>query len=177
MLIQSANEFSPFVNTIDNSYLSVEIREIDNIKEKRKWMEYFLKDYSGGVLPLNPHMFGIMCRYFVGRVDGKDVGFIRITNKTEHFKKYFNGEVWNASDAYVKKPYRGNSILRQMIEYVMTNHKVLSVRMETERLEKSQRYYKSLGFNYAWSFDNGELAIAVTDELREAAIKRNKDMI
>ncbi len=48
--------------------------------------------------------------------------------------------------------------------------------METERLEKSHRYYKSLGFNYAWSFDNGELAIAVTDKLKEAAIKRNEDM-
>jgi hypothetical protein len=176
MMIKSANEFSSFLSAKDSNCLAVEIREIQNIKEKRKWMEYFRKDYSGGVKPLHPNMFGSMCRYFVGRVDGKDVGFIRITNKTEHFKKYFSSEVWNASDAYVKKAYRGNSVLRQMIEYVMTNHQVLSVRMETERLEQSHRYYKSLGFNYAWHFDDGELAIAVTDELKDAAIKRNEDM-
>jgi hypothetical protein len=176
MLCERVNVMSSNVNTIEFKYLEAEIREIENIKEKRKWMEYFQKDYSGGVIPLNPHMFGSLCRYFVASVDGKDVGFIRITNKTEHFKKYFNGEVWNASDAYVKRIYRGHSILRQLIEYVMENHQVLSVRMETERLEKSHRYYKSLGFNYAWSFDNGELAIAVTDKLKEAAIKRNEDM-
>ena len=73
MLIQSANEYSSFVSTIGNNYLTVEMKEIENIKEKRKWMEYFQKDYSGGVIPLNPHMFGSMCRYFVGSVNGKDV--------------------------------------------------------------------------------------------------------
>jgi len=176
MSIQNSNGNSCDFATMDVNYISVAIREIKDVKEKRKWTEYFRKDYSGEVNPINQYMFGDMCRYFVARADGKDVGFIRITNQTENFKKYFEGDVWNAASAYVKKPYRGQSILRQMIEYVMENCQVSSLRIENERYEKNRVYYKTLGFSYAWTVGNGKLVIAVTEELKEAAIRRNKDM-
>lgn len=107
----------------------VKIREITNIKEKRKWMEYFIKGYSGSLIGLQPEMFGKTCKFFVASVDGKDAGFIRITNSTKTWSKYYNAEGWNASDAYVKKPYRSKGVLRQLLEYVVENHNVVSVRL------------------------------------------------
>jgi GNAT superfamily N-acetyltransferase len=153
----------------------VKVREITNIKEKRKWMEYFTKGYSGSLIGLQPQMFGEICRFYVASVDGKDAGFIRITNYTETWSKYYESEVWNASDAYVKKPYRSSGVLRKLLEYVIENCNVVSVRLETERLNRYSRYYKTLGFTYAWSFDNGELCIAVIEKLKDAAIQRNKE--
>lgn len=153
----------------------VKIREITDIKEKRKWMEYFTKGYSGSLIGLQPEMFGKTCKFFVASVGGKDAGFIRITNYTETWTKYYKDEVWNASDAYVKKPYRSNGVLRQLLEYVIKNNDVLSVRLETHRLNRFGSYYKGLGFTHAWSFDNGELCIAVTEKLKNAAIQRNKE--
>jgi len=160
-------------NSIDFLLPVVKIREITNIKDKRKWMEYFKRGYSGGLVALQPEMLGKACRFFVASVDGKDAGFIRITNCTNCWSKYYNDEAWNASDAYVKKPYRSNGVLRQLLEYVVENCNVVSVRLETERLNRYSCYYKTMGFTYAWSFGNDELCIAVIDKLKDAAIKRN----
>lgn len=154
-----------------------EVKEITNLKEKRKWMEYFDKGYSGSTIGLQPAMFGTLCRYFLAIVDGKEAGFIRITDYTEMWSKYYDGQVWSASDALVKKPYRNQAVLRRLLIYVIENCHVKSVRLETERLHKNSRYYKSLGFSYAWSFGDGQIAIAVQKELESAAMKRNADGI
>ena len=159
----------------DYSSPVVKIREITNIKEKRKWMEYFYKGYSGSLIGLKPEIFGENCKFFVASVDGKDAGFIRITNYTNDWSRYYYDEVWNASDAYVKKPYRSKGVLRQLLAYVIDNCNVVSVRLETERLNDYHLYYKTLGFTYAWSIYNCELSIAVFDKLKEAAEKRNKE--
>ena len=135
MFYQDVNVVESEEQAIDFVLPVVTIREIVNVKEKRKWMDYFRKNYTGGQIPLQPIMFGPLCRYFVASIDGKDAGYIRISNHTEYFEKYYKGQVWNASDAYVKKPYRRNSILRQMIEYVMTNCNVKTLRIETKRLD------------------------------------------
>jgi GNAT superfamily N-acetyltransferase len=152
-----------------------EVKEITKLKEKRKWMEYFNKGYSGFTIGLQPAMFGPLCRYFLAIVDGKGAGFIRITDYTETWSKYYDGQVWNASDAFVKKPYRNQLVLRRLLMYVIENCHVKSARLETERLRRNSRYYKSLGFSYAWSFGDGEMTIAVQKDLESAAIKRNAD--
>jgi hypothetical protein len=154
----------------------IKIREITNIKEKRKWMEYFTKGYSGSTIGLYPAMFSEICRYFVAEVDGKDAGFIRITNYTDDWENYYSGEVWNASDAYVKKPYRSKLVLRKLLEFVITNCNVVMARLETERLFNKEYYYRSLGFTYAWTVGVDEqLSIAVIEKLKEAAIRKNND--
>ena len=151
------------------------IREITNIKEKRKWMVYFKKSYSGGQIALNADMLGVYCRFFVASLNGKDAGFIRITNYTNSWSEYYDGDVWSASDAYVKKPYRGNAVLRQLLEYVIENCNVMSMLIETERLMCYESYYRTLGFNYGWTFGDKVLSWAVTDKLKDAAIKRHDD--
>ncbi|ALK91335.1 GNAT family N-acetyltransferase [Limnohabitans sp. 103DPR2] len=154
----------------------IKIREITNIKEKRKWMEYFTKGYSGSTIGLYPAMFSEICRYFVAEVDGKDAGFIRITNYTETWKNYYDGQVWNASDAYVKQPYRSKLVLRKLLEFVIANCNVVMARLETERLYNKQYYYRTLGFTYAWTVGEDEqISIAVIEKLKEAAIRKNID--
>lgn len=163
------------VGDIDSGglFLSVvKIREITNIKEKRKWMEYFIKAYSGPLLRLHPDMLGKFCRFFVASIDGKDAGFIRITNCTNDWSKYYSGEAWNAADAYVKKSYRSNGVLRQLLEYVVDHCNVVSVRMKTERLERYSRYYAALGFTNAWTICDGDLSIAVIDKFMDAVERR-----
>lgn len=157
------------------TFSNVEIQEVTQLREKRKWMDHFSKAYSGSLTGIQPVMFTERCRYFKALVEGKEAGFIRISNYTDVWRNYYDGEVWSASDAYVKKPYRNISILRQLLLFVMGNCNVKAVRLETERLNKNAKYYNTLGFTYGWSFDEGELSIAVVKELEEAAIKRNAD--
>ena len=117
-------------------------------------------------------MLGKACRFFVASVDGKDAGFIRITNYTNAWSKYYSDEVWNASDAYVKKLYRSKGVLRQLLEYVVENCNVFTVLLETKRLNRYSIYYKTMGFTYTWSFGDG-LSMAIFDKLKDAAIKKN----
>ena len=147
------------------------IREITSITEKKKWMNAFFKHYSGQKIAINPYMLGKISRFFVSSIKGKDIGFIRITNYTEHYKKFSNEEVWNASDAYVKGPYRGRLVLRSLLEFVIRNCNVKMVRLETSRHIKNCHYYTSLGFNFSRRVGDGYLSIAVKDEIKEAFIK------
>jgi GNAT superfamily N-acetyltransferase len=152
--------------------LNVSVVEVFDLKEKRKWMELFRKNYSGGLMQLNPMMFSEKyCRFFVAIVEGKQVGFIRITNKTDAYKDFYEDEVWCASDAYIKKPYRGNGVLRRLIQEVVSKHKVKVARLETERLERCLYYYTSLGFIYGWQVQDSDLSIIVQEELIEPSIK------
>lgn len=149
----------------------IKIREITRIDEKKKWLKLFIKKYSGEKNKLNSTMLGNISRFFVGSIDGKDVGFIRITNYTETFKKHYCGEVWNASDAFVKTPYRGQSVLRHLLDFVIRDCNVKMVRMETSRLLDNFFYYRALGFNFCRKVGDGYLSIAVTNEIQDAFIK------
>jgi hypothetical protein len=149
----------------------VKIREITSIIEKKKWMKSFIKHYSGEKTSLHSHMFSKVSRFFVGSIKGKDVGFIRITNYTNVFKEHYSSQVWNASDAYVKNIYRGQSVLRQLLEYVILNCQVKMVRLETSRLAENYNYYKSLGFTFSRMVGNGSLSISVIEDLKDSFIK------
>jgi len=149
----------------------VKIREITSIIEKKKWMKSFIKHYSGEKTSLHPHMLSKISRFFVGSIKGNDVGFIRITNYTDAFKEHYNNQVWNASDAYVKNIYRGQFVLRQLLEYVILNCQVKMVRLETHRLAENYNYYNSLGFTFSRMVGNGSLSISVTNDLKDSFIK------
>lgn len=152
----------------------VQIREITRIDEKKKWMRAFIKHYSGETIPLNSAMFGEGVRFLVGSIKGKDVGFLRITDKTKFFAQHYKGKVWNASDAYVKAIYRGQSVLRQLLNFAISHYEVKMVRLETSRLIENLGYYESLGFTYSCGVEDGYLAIAVTDEIKDSFIKVTK---
>lgn len=153
----------------------INIVEIFNIKEKRKWMEFFMKNYSGGKIELNEKMFGVNCRFFVAKKNDSSLGYIRITDKTKAYEKYCKQEVWCASDAFVKKTYRNQGILYELINYVIKNCKVKVLRAETERLDRYSYYYQSLGFTDSFQIINSSLSIAVQADFAEISNKRNSD--
>ena len=146
----------------DYSLPTVRIKEITNVREKRKWLELFCKGYTGGKRRLEPQMFGNICRYFVACIDGKEAGYIRISNVTFCYPKYYGGEVWSATDAYVKSAYRGKAVLREMIQYVMTNCKVKEARLEIKRAIEYEVYYKSLGFVCVQTRQNDDICVIGT---------------
>jgi hypothetical protein len=166
--------FTPRKQEINNRALKLpelKIREITNNMEKINWMVTFMKNYSGEKAELHPEMFGEISRYFVGSIEGKDVGFIRITNYTKRFKEHYSGQVWSASDAYVENSYRSQSVLRQLMNYVISNCQVKLIRIETSRLEKYYEYYYSLGFTFSRMVDSGYISISMTEDLKEPFIK------
>lgn len=94
----------------------MEIIEITKLAEKLKWMEQFRKNYSGDCLKMSLKVHeSNFSRYFVAKEDGKELGFVRITNKSYIDSPLKN--IWCISDAYVKAPYRSNGVLKKLIQY------------------------------------------------------------
>ena len=91
----------------------MELTEIHLLAEKRKWQSRFEKAYNRYELRRSDEIFGERVRFLVAKENGKELGFIRINNKTSFFKDKIEGAVWNAADAYVKPPYRGKGVLKK----------------------------------------------------------------
>lgn len=124
----------------------MELTEIHLLAEKRKWQSRFEKAYNRYELRRSDEIFGERVRFFVAKENGKELGFIRINNKTSFFKDKIEGKVWNAADAYVKPPYRGKGVLKKMIEEVVSTHEVKMCCLVPELLSAHSAYYKRLGF-------------------------------
>jgi GNAT superfamily N-acetyltransferase len=121
------------------------IEEITKLYDKVNWIKRFKLNYSGKVT-IDSKIYGSGCRYFVAILDGKEVGFIRITNYTEMWAHVYNGIVWSASDAYVKKQYRNQHVLRRLLKYVIDHCHVKSAFIEVELYAAYYSYYRTLGF-------------------------------
>lgn len=123
----------------------MELTEIHLLAEKRKWQSRFEKAYSYE-LRLSDEIFGEGARFFVAKENGKELGFIRINNKTSFFKDKIEGEVWNAADAYVKPPYRQKGVLKSMLINVIAYNHVRMCCLVPELFASHIAYYRELGF-------------------------------
>ena len=124
----------------------MELFEIHLLAEKRKWQNRFVKAYKHTELRMSNEVFGDRVRFFVAKEDEKELGFIRINNKTDSLKDKVGCEVWNAADAYVKPPYRSQGVLGQMLQMVILNHNVKLYCLVPELFDLYNAYYKRLGF-------------------------------
>jgi len=145
----------------------MEIIEIKNLSDKLKWMKQFKKNYSGDCLklPLKVHEPHIS-RYFVAKEDGKELGFVRITNKSYIDSPLQN--IWCISDAYVKAPYRGKGILMNLIRYTKENCDVHMIFMEEERFYENWDYYQKLDFGSFIDTQSTGLAYIYDRELTDS---------
>lgn len=121
------------------------IKEITKLADKVNWMKRFKLNYSGKVT-IDSKIYGPGCRYFVAILEGKEVGFIRITNYTEMWAHVYDGIVWSASDFYVKKQHRNQHVLRRLLKYVIDHCHVKSAFIEVESYAAHYSYYQTLGF-------------------------------
>jgi GNAT superfamily N-acetyltransferase len=127
--------------------VEMELAEIHLLAEKRNWQNRFIKAYDYEVRT-SDQIFGSSSdvRFFVAKENGKELGFIRINNKTSFFKGKIEGEIWNAADAYVKPAYRNMGVLKGMLLDVISNHNVKMCCLVPELYEKHRSYYRELGF-------------------------------
>jgi GNAT superfamily N-acetyltransferase len=143
---------------------TLEIREITKLADKTKWMSEFKRNYNGKVVSFDSKIYGIGCRYFVAVLDGKEVGFIRISDYTKIWSNCYDGIIWNASDAYVKTQYRNQHVLRRLLTHVIDHCYVKSAFIEFERFIANYSYYRTLGFtNYLYGRDDWLVYIVQKD--------------
>ena len=156
----------------------MELIKISNSAEKRKWLEKFCKSYTGGMIQPSIEIYqDNICKFFVARCGGKDMGYIRLADYTELYQKYTDLPFWSACEAYVKPCYRNEGVLRFMLKECAHNHHLAAIKIETERLNKYRIYYQSLGFTYAYTVQQGYLALAFQTAYKNADIKRGEDWV
>lgn len=154
----------------------VEISEIENPKEKMKWMARFSKAYSAPLNNLDIGHIHKVSRYFVANLSGREAGFIRITDYTQEYRDVCNSEVWSVSDAYVKQAYRSKGVLWNLINYVVRNQNVRTVLIRKDSFLKNRIYYRSLGFISCLETKFGdELVFALTEEM-ELVLQRSRQL-
>lgn len=123
--------------------MSIEMVEIHNLHRQRQWYERFQADYDEGSRPFEKRLMVDNARFFVAKIRSIELGYIHIDDKSS----YFDCKVWNITAAYIKPKYRGNGILREMINYVVSNCYVQMMHISWQRYEAHRVYYQSLGFS------------------------------
>lgn len=140
-----SSELNAKTFTAIDSMSQISFKEATKKAEKKKWISRFLRSYSGSVKP-NAQVYTSNSRYFVAYSGKLELGFIRLNNKKAFFPNY-QGDVWSIADAYVKPKYRGNGVLKSLIQFSLKNHNAKMISLSTSVLDNNIGYYKKLGFS------------------------------
>ena len=172
------NQLNIFKNQNTSSHQKInenelKIKEVTKISEKAKWMDRFYKSYSGGKQKIQ--MEGLnQCQVFIATKESKELGYIRIHNKTEIFSKFFDGEVYSVCEGYVKPAYRSKGVLTALRRYVVENHNVKVIRIESERYKRNRRYFNEQGFVLAYDVTDSNISIICLPEFVDAMLAYSK---
>jgi GNAT superfamily N-acetyltransferase len=150
----------------------IEIVEVTKLAEKLKWFGCFKKAYSGELkdLPITTWESNIS-KFYVAKKGKKELGFIRINNYRKNFEEFYDGEVWNIAEVYVKKPYRGMDIATKLMKNVIKNNNVKSILIGADRYKEKKHYFNQLGFTYEMTLDIG-LSRVYLNSFKNVAITR-----
>ncbi len=152
----------------------VKLKQIGKLADKLKWMGRFRKSYSGGLRPINLKMCDDPIRFLVA-VDGdKELGFIRMY-PTDGFTPYTNEDVWLIGEGYVKPPYRGKGVLREILTLAVRDHCVKGLHIETSRFETLEAYYVTLGFTQVCATDDPMMSYVFLSSLKQVICAANDD--
>jgi hypothetical protein len=117
---------------------------ITSIREKKKWTQRFLDSYEMAKDALNYN--SQYHKFIVAKNSSSELGYLRISYKTNYFEGSFNYDIWCASDAFVKPKYRSQGILRKLIQHSISQHEVKMIYIGPKRYSSLEEYYTSLGF-------------------------------
>ena len=134
----------------DDSYDSSKIRlkKIEQIAEKKKWMERFRKAYKNG-LNKNPDIYNEIATFYVAiDAENNEVGFMRLIDYSSIYKPYTDEVVINLSEAYVKPKYRHQNILKKMIINATDELNLKMIFIDRVTYLVNLHYYLSLGFGF-----------------------------
>jgi hypothetical protein len=129
----------------------MELIELHLLADKKKWQNRFAKAYKSSELRITKEVFGDSARFFVAKTNGKEMGFIRITNKSKFFKNQVDYEIWNLSDAYVKQAYRNQGVLKEMLQIAIANQNVKVCCLVPDVFNRHYAYYEKLGFTSSFT--------------------------
>jgi len=144
--------------------------EIHQLADKKKWATRFMKQYKGEINP-NAYAYGTNSRYILAIENGKELGFVRINDKSYRFQMFTSVPVWNITDAYVKPAYRHNGVLKALIQHVIENYNVRMIYMTTDRFINNLDYYRSLGFTFYYAVKETEMMWAFQTDFKAIASK------
>ncbi len=154
------------------TFVEPDIQEVTKLASKEKWMQCFKKAYSGEIRRLPRKAYDPEnSRMFVAKLGNKEIGFIRITNYTKHFKKVYDGEVWNIAEIYIKPSHRSQGISSRLINHVLCCNHVKSILLEPERYEENQYYFNRQGFTFSLKTQDDLLRVYL-DHFKDIALRR-----
>lgn len=145
--------------------------EIHQLTEKKKWQNRFIKAY--GAIDPNANMFGTNSRFILAIENGKELGFVRINDKSSFFSIHTSMPVWNITDAYVKPAYRHKGVLKALIQHVIENYDVRMIYMTTDRFMDNLDYYRSLGFTFYYTVKEEQMMWAFQTDFKAIAAMRS----
>lgn len=152
----------------------IELEKVTKVADRLKWLNRFRKSYSGGLRPITASLYRESNRFLVA-VSGKlELGFMRLFS-TDEFAHYTKEEVWIVGEAYVKPPYRGKGVLREMITLAVRDHGAKGLHMETSRLVALEEYYFTLGFTDVYGSVDQYLSYAFVTSFRQVLVAANDD--
>ena len=124
-----------------------EIFEILKLQKKKGYMSKYKNAYTGMMKSISdPQLYGENVRFISAKLNGIEAGFIRINNKSAHFPDSAGIAIWNITDGFTEKEFRGNGILLKLIKFAIKNLKVKMFYIEKQRYLLNMDYYRHLGF-------------------------------
>ena len=165
----------------------LDISEILDIHQKRYWMKVYKDSYRGNRHEVgdfvitthlknvsDPQLYGEDVRFVKASIDGVDVGFIRINDKSYGFNNEQIPIVWNVTDGYTKAEYRNRGTLRKLIKFSIAKLNVKMCYMERQRYEVNKSYYESLDFTFSTTSSNGLMSWLFLEEMKPFFLRSSK---
>ena len=168
--------YSPSVEKNRKSSLIelIEIKEVTKLVEKIKWIDRFLKSYTGHKQKINNDGL-LLTKIFVATYQGKELGYTRVVDMTEDFSAMYEDKVSRITESYVKPPYRNQGVVTALRRYAVKHEHVRALRIETYRFLRNKAYFEAEGFFFAYSISD-EMCIICTRDFLEPLAWYNKEM-
>jgi hypothetical protein len=143
-----------------------QIAEVLDQHQKKEWMSRYKSHYSGHLKNVNdPNLYGANVRFIKAIHDGSDAGFVRLNDKTSHFSSFGEDSTWNITDGFTDSRFRGNGVLKRLIQFSVTNLNVKMFYMDKKRYLDNIAYYKDLGFTSFTHSSDGLMVWGLQTEL------------
>lgn len=126
----------------------IHLVELHDRATKEKWMHMWQLEINGDTDEDHENLYKDNSRYFSAIEEGKEVGFIRLLNKTEKFTRYCDEEVWDIDSFLVLPEHRSKGVCRKMIKLVIAEYPVKMMHMSDWMFVENIDYYGSLGFTF-----------------------------
>jgi len=151
-------------------------REIEKLAEKVMWCDRFRKSYRGELHQYNSKMYDSENRFIVIMLDGKDMGFVRLSKRPFDVMGVCIEEVWQISDAYIKPPYRGQGVFKNFIDELVANYGVKLILLTAEVYWRNEDYYDDLDFTEIIEIEDGLYRVYLSS-FRKEVEARFKDQV